>query len=217
VQHPLRIDTADPRPIWRQIEEGVLHLVASGALPAAAPVPSVRDLARELQVNPATVSKAYQRLTDAGVLAVRRGDGTYVADAPPALPANQRRERLREGARRYAGLAATLGASAEEVAEELAFAWRSLHRSRKPNDMDAPVAEPQTAERTAAESPGSARPAGEISEIDRLPPEPHASELPAFDQLTDPPHGSEHSAIDRQPSDRPASTGARTRPSRTPA
>ena len=81
----LHIDPRDARPIWRQIEEGVQHLVARGALPAGALVPSVRDLARELQVNPATVSKAYQRLTDAGVLAVRRGDGTYVSDAPPIL------------------------------------------------------------------------------------------------------------------------------------
>ena len=71
----LRIDPADPRPIWRQIEESVRHLVASGALAAGAPVPSVRDLARDLQVNPATGLKAYQRLTDAGVLAVRAGRG----------------------------------------------------------------------------------------------------------------------------------------------
>jgi DNA-binding transcriptional regulator YhcF (GntR family) len=42
----------------------------------------VRDLARELQINPARVSKAYQWLTDAGILCVRRGDGTYVDDAP---------------------------------------------------------------------------------------------------------------------------------------
>src|SRR5262245_41825991 len=41
----LRIDPSDPRPIWRQIEESVRHLVASGALAPAALVPSVRDLA----------------------------------------------------------------------------------------------------------------------------------------------------------------------------
>ena len=105
------------------------HLVASGGMPAGAAVPSVRDLARALRVNPATVSKAYQRLTDAGVLAVRRGDGTYVAESPPALPAQVRRERLREGAVRYASLAATLGASADEVAVELAAAWAGLARS----------------------------------------------------------------------------------------
>lgn len=102
------------------------HLVASGALPAGTAVPSVRDLARELQVNPATVSKAYQRLTDAGVLAVRRGEGTYVSEAPPDLPDTERSRKLRDGALRYASLAATLGASPEEAAEALAEAWRGL-------------------------------------------------------------------------------------------
>jgi GntR family transcriptional regulator len=122
----LRIEPADPRPIWRQIEEGVQHLVASGALAAGAPVPSVRDLARELQINPATVSKAYQRLTDAGVLCVRRGDGTYVAEAPPALPQETLARKLRDGAVRYAGLAVTLGVDEEAAVAFLRDAWTSL-------------------------------------------------------------------------------------------
>ena len=122
----LHIEPTDPRPIWRQIEEGVQHLVASGALAAGAPVPSVRDLARELQINPATVSKAYQRLTDAGVLCVRRGDGTYVADAPPALPQETRERKLRDGAVRYAGLAVTLGVVEEEAVAFVREAWKSL-------------------------------------------------------------------------------------------
>jgi GntR family transcriptional regulator len=122
----LRIESADPRPIWRQIEEGVQHMVASGALAAGAPVPSVRDLARELQINPATVSKAYQRLTDAGVLCVRRGDGTYVAESPPALPQETLARKLRDGAVRYAGLAVTLGVDEEEAVAFLRDAWTSL-------------------------------------------------------------------------------------------
>src|SRR6476620_6657642 len=122
----LRIEPADPRPIWRQIEEAVQHLIANGALPAGTAVPSVRDLARDLQVNPATVSKAYQRLTDAGILAVRRGEGTYVCTAPPVLTLDERRRKLRDGAVRYASQAATLGASEEEAAVALATAWRGL-------------------------------------------------------------------------------------------
>jgi GntR family transcriptional regulator len=122
----LRIDPSDPRPIWRQIEETVRHLVASQALRAGTSVPSVRDLARELQVNPATVSKAYQRLTDAGVLVVRRGDGTYVAETPPALTVAERRSRLTAGALRFASLAATLGADEPEALEALKNAWSSL-------------------------------------------------------------------------------------------
>ncbi len=123
---PLRIDPRDARPIWRQIEEGVQHLVARGALASGSAVPSVRDLARDLQVNPATVFKAYQRLTDAGVLTVRRGEGTFVAAAPPPLSDTSRSDRLREEAVRYASVAVTLGASREEAVEVLGTAWRSL-------------------------------------------------------------------------------------------
>jgi DNA-binding transcriptional regulator YhcF (GntR family) len=89
-------------------------------------VPSVRDLARELQVNPATVSKAYQKLTDAGVLAVKRGEGTYVSAAPPALSAGERGRRLHQGALRYASLAVTLGASRTETMAGLEEAWQTL-------------------------------------------------------------------------------------------
>ncbi|HTY40292.1 MAG TPA: GntR family transcriptional regulator [Thermoanaerobaculia bacterium] len=120
----LRVDPKDPAPIWSQIEEGVRRLVASGALKPGAVVPSVRDLARDLKVNPATVAKAYQRLTEAGVLVVRRGDGTYVAEAPPAMSRAERSKILREAATRYASLAATLGVDEAEAADALASAWK---------------------------------------------------------------------------------------------
>lgn len=122
----LHVNPADATPIWSQIEEGVRRLVASGALPPGGAVPSVRDLAKELRVNPATVAKAYQRLTDAGVLTVRRGEGTYVADSPPALPRGERNRSLREGAARYASLAVTIGASREEATSEFLSAWKRL-------------------------------------------------------------------------------------------
>jgi GntR family transcriptional regulator len=120
----LRIDPADPTPMWSQIEEGVRRLVASGALKPGTLVPSVRDLARELRINPATVNKAYQRLADGGVLEIRRGSGTYVADEPPSLPRAERGKQLREAATRYASLAVTLGVSREEAAEALDAAWQ---------------------------------------------------------------------------------------------
>ena len=120
----LRIEASDPTPIWSQIEDGVRRLVASGALKPGTLVPSVRDLARELRINPATVNKAYQRLADGGVLEIRRGSGTYVADEPPSLPRAERGKQLREAAMRYASLAVTLGVSREEAAEALDAAWQ---------------------------------------------------------------------------------------------
>ncbi len=124
----LRIDPGDAIPIWKQIEEGVRRLVASGALASGGPVPSVRDLARDLRVNPMTVSKAYQRLAEAGILEVRRGEGTFVAAAPPAMARGERARALREAASRYVAVAATLGASADEAAREVRSAWPAARR-----------------------------------------------------------------------------------------
>jgi len=126
----LRVNPAEAAPIWRQIEEGVRRLVASGQLRPGQSVPSVRDLARDLRVNPATVSKAYQHLTDAGLLDVRRGEGTFVAEAPPSMRKAERREALREGAERYASLAVTIGASRGDASEELGRAWEDLARGK---------------------------------------------------------------------------------------
>jgi DNA-binding transcriptional regulator YhcF (GntR family) len=127
----LHVDPAAAAPLWSQIEDGVRRLVASGALTTGAAVPSVRDLARDLRVNPATVSKAYQSLTDAGVLEVRRGDGTYVSTTAPSVSRGQRSRALREAALRYASVAATFGASRDEALDELRAAWTELTRGRK--------------------------------------------------------------------------------------
>jgi GntR family transcriptional regulator len=122
----LQVDPAEAAPLWRQIEEGVRRLVASGGLSAGALMPSVRDLARELGVNPNTVVKAYQHLVEAGVLAVRRGDGTYVAETPPGFRAAERAALLREGALRFAATALSIGAGLPEANASLAGAWKAL-------------------------------------------------------------------------------------------
>ena len=119
----LKIDATLPVPIWSQIEDGVRHLVASGTLKPGDPLPSVRDLAREQRINPNTVAKAYQRLAEAGVLETRRGEGTFVAEKPPALPAGEKDRALREAATRYASFASTMGASRAEAFAALQQAW----------------------------------------------------------------------------------------------
>jgi GntR family transcriptional regulator len=125
----LRLNPHDPVPLWRQIEEGVRNLVASGALPAGAPVPSVRELARDLVVNPATIARAYQRLCDAGVLESRRGDGTYVSATASLLPAEERRRRLLPAARSFAANARTLGVSEEQAVSLVREAMQELEEA----------------------------------------------------------------------------------------
>lgn len=129
----LRIDPADASPIWRQIEQGVRRLVASGGLPSGEPLPSVRELALRLRVNPATVAKAYQRLTAAGILEVRRGDGTYVAQPQPgqARPGARLAREVEEAAMRYATVAATAGVTPDEAIEAVRSALEVLRGNTK--------------------------------------------------------------------------------------
>jgi GntR family transcriptional regulator len=127
----LKLDPGDPTPLWRQLELAVRRLVASGSLTAGQPMPSVRDMAQELGVNPATVSKGYQRLTEAGILEVRRGEGTYVSAGSANGDEAALARELRHAAERYAVDAATLGADVEQAVRELRAAWGALQRPRR--------------------------------------------------------------------------------------
>lgn len=79
--------TWDPAvPIYRQLRDRTVALILEGGLRAGDPLPSVRQMAVELQVNPLTISKAYQGLLDEGWVERRRGLGWFVLpDAPARL------------------------------------------------------------------------------------------------------------------------------------
>jgi GntR family transcriptional regulator len=119
----IRVDATLPTPIWNQIEESVRYLVASGALRPGDVLPSVRDLAREQRINPNTVAKAYQRLVEARVVETRRGEGTFVAERPPAMPPAEKARVLWDGAVRFSTLAVNLGATQAEAVSSLESAW----------------------------------------------------------------------------------------------
>ena len=119
----LHVDPGDAVPIWRQIEEGMRRLVASRALAPGDPVPSVRELARELRINPATVAKAYQRLSAAGVLIIRRGEGTFVAPRSVGVVDAERRALLEDEARRFADSAREMGSDLDGALQAVRRAW----------------------------------------------------------------------------------------------
>ena len=118
-------------PIWLQIEDGIRRMITLGSLGPGDSVPSVRDLAKTLRVNPNTVARAYQRLSDAGVLAVKRGEGTFVADSPSQPKKSERSERLRDAATAYAGAAIAVGASLDDAAGELESSYARLVREHR--------------------------------------------------------------------------------------
>ncbi len=125
MHHFLDVDPTAAAPIWRQIEDGMRRQVASGRLAAGDAVPSVRELAKKLRVNPATVSKAYRRLTETGLLNVRRGEGTFVAQLSDKALGSQRRHLLDDGAAAFIRVAASVGASREEAVRAVESKWNS--------------------------------------------------------------------------------------------
>lgn len=131
----INIDPAAAAPIWRQIEDEVRRQVASGRLQPGAAIPSVRELSRSLRVNPATVSKAYQRLTEAGLLEVRRGEGTFVAELTGDKLSAERNRLLQEAAAEFVHVAGSVGASRDEATRAAELMWNELAeggRGKKP-------------------------------------------------------------------------------------
>ena len=82
----IHLSAADHVPIYQQIVNQVKYLVASGRMEPGEELPPIRVLAERLVVNPNTVAQAYRELEREGVVYVRRGQGTFVADRPAAAP-----------------------------------------------------------------------------------------------------------------------------------
>ena len=76
----IKIDYRDPRPIYEQVVDGIEELALRGALPADTQIPSVRQLAMELSINPNTIQRAYMTLEQEGLIYPMKGKGNFVAD-----------------------------------------------------------------------------------------------------------------------------------------
>jgi GntR family transcriptional regulator len=87
----------DSIPIYRQLQQRVVAMILDGALNEGDPLPSVRQVAADFQINPLTVSKAYQELVDEHLVEKRRGLGMFVIEGARAELLKSERERfLRE-------------------------------------------------------------------------------------------------------------------------
>ena len=91
------IQWSDGAPIYRQLKERVIAMMLDGVLKPGDALPSVRQVAAEYQLNPITVSRAYQELADEALVEKRRGLGMYVTEeASKKLLGSERERFLRE-------------------------------------------------------------------------------------------------------------------------
>jgi GntR family transcriptional regulator len=75
----ISVDAGSFVPIYEQIKKEILRLVATGLLKAHDPLPSIRELAAELLVNPNTVARAYRELEQEGLISTQKGRGSFIA------------------------------------------------------------------------------------------------------------------------------------------
>jgi len=121
-----RLDPSGSEPLFRQLVDAVKRDVATGRLRAGERIPPVRELAKELLLNPNTVAKAYAVLESEGITASRRGTGTFVAAprARPVLRSEECRRRFREALEAALADAVHLGLTAEEVERMVASSMK---------------------------------------------------------------------------------------------
>lgn len=113
----ISVNFRDARPIYEQVRDGFRRLILSGALPPDEKLPSVRELAGTLAINPNTIQRAYRELEQEGYICSVPGRGSFVCrDGGAALAG--RREKLSE-LRALARELRLLGASEEELLEAL--------------------------------------------------------------------------------------------------
>lgn len=113
------IDPSSGTPIYRQIVDQVRQAVAGGTLRPSDRLPSVRDLAVELAINPNTVAKAYQDLEREGIIETSRGRGTFVSTGASRVADEERMQRLAPVLDRLIAEAYLLGIPEDDLARLL--------------------------------------------------------------------------------------------------
>lgn len=124
----LHIDPHSGLPVYRQMIDQIKYYIASGTLKPGHQLPSVRELAQRLSINPTTVVKAYTELQNEQVIDLRHGKGAFVAErsAGSRASASEKDKVVRRLARQLAVESQQIGASYDFVQEVLDDEWSQL-------------------------------------------------------------------------------------------
>ncbi|MGD0362160.1 MAG: GntR family transcriptional regulator [Bryobacteraceae bacterium] len=114
-----RLDLHSGVPVYRQIIDQVLGGMASGKLTVGDQLPTVRQLAVDLAINPNTVVRAYRELEIRGVLETQQGTGTFIAQRQVQPDDVERRRRLAQLISEFVARAGSAGFTVAELKEQL--------------------------------------------------------------------------------------------------
>ena len=113
------LDMASGVPLYRQVIDQVRGSVASGALVSGDQLPTVRQLAVDLAINPNTVVRAYRELELEGLLKTQQGTGTFIADKKLRRGDSERERQLNQLVTDFISRAGTAGFTVEELIQKL--------------------------------------------------------------------------------------------------
>ncbi|HTB14681.1 MAG TPA: GntR family transcriptional regulator [Bryobacteraceae bacterium] len=114
-----RLDNASGVPVYRQLIDQVQAGIATGVLSAGYQIPTVRQVAVDLAINPNTVMRAYRELEIRGVLDTQQGTGTFIAVQAPQIDDDGRTRRLDQLIDEFVARAGAGGFTLAEVVEAL--------------------------------------------------------------------------------------------------
>ena len=125
-----QIDSHSGLPVYRQVMDQTKHYIASGALVAGDQLPSIRELATRLSVNPATIVKAYNELQNEGFMEIKQGKGAFVSQGLPEKEIPSRRLQVSRIARQLAVESQQLGMLLDETMGLLEDQWIALGKKQ---------------------------------------------------------------------------------------
>jgi DNA-binding transcriptional regulator YhcF (GntR family) len=136
-EHPIsqavfgfKLDAQSGVPVYRQIIDQVQAGIATAALQPGHQLPTVRQVAVDLAINPNTVLRAYRELEIRGVLETQQGTGTFISHRKVSPDHSERQRQLEQLARELVARAGTAGFTLQEVAEVLLDRYPELGRRK---------------------------------------------------------------------------------------
>jgi GntR family transcriptional regulator len=126
-----RLDLHSGVPVYRQIIDQVVGGMAAGALVGGNQLPTVRQLAVDLSINPNTVIRAYRELEIRGVLETQQGTGTFISHQKIERDDAARQRRLDQLVGEFVAKAGSAGFTVEEVLEQLQGVRSDVGKKRR--------------------------------------------------------------------------------------
>jgi GntR family transcriptional regulator len=130
-QHAFKLDLASGVPVYRQIMDHVMAGVAAGTLATGDQLPTVRQLAVDLEINPNTVVRAYKELEIRGLLETHHGTGTFIGSNKVKRSDVDRQRQLTQLAGDFVARAGSAGFTVEELLEHLQELQNDSKKKRK--------------------------------------------------------------------------------------